>query len=74
MPRLVNDTRLFTRIPVDSGHIVLADPCYVGDEPDNKMTTVIPCPYGDGLYSVYATYRDGQIASLRIDLMDPEDD
>jgi hypothetical protein len=32
----------------------------------------VPSGYGDGVYPVYAKYRDGRVAELRIEFIEPD--
>lgn len=76
---------------VDSGQILLIDPCYINSSWDhensynevcdvslgkdqagyvqNLLATVTSTGWGDGVYPVYAEYRDGRIASVTIEFM-----
>ena len=58
-------------VGIDSGEIVLIDPCYVvqdmADEQIKKLIVYSDTGYGDGLYPVYATYnRMGRTTKLEI--------
>jgi len=92
--------KLLGRFGVDSGQVLITDPCYVrdfvNDEMDDKepneysysnccelslskkqggvlfnsigceVGVVATTGYGDGVYSVYATYKEGRIKKLEI--------
>lgn len=84
---------------VDSGQIMIVDPCYVLVDDDreekngytyrelleewNKVDwrplhlnvqdgVVVSSGYGDGLYPVYAKYKDGRVSAVKIDFIGEE--
>ena len=52
-------------IVVDTGNIVISDPCYIDDE---EISVTIQTAYGDGVYPVYAEKDErGHIKRVLVD-------
>ena len=74
------------QVVIDSGCVLLSDPCIAADEAEqlvpkfaasgensvaSKYAVLIETGYGDGLYDVFVTERDGRVAEIKIVCISP---
>jgi len=51
--------KLLGTVGVDSGQLMITDPCYIKDkEYFNHKEIIFPSGFGDGIYEVYGYYKD----------------
>ena len=59
---------LLGEVCVDSGQLMITDPCYIGDD-GNDGTLTFDSGYGDGVYPVfYQKNEHGRIMTVLIDM------